>query len=264
MEVRRALARVGLSLDDETGAAAGAAGPAAGPAVPLGLAVGAYLEAVRAGGRSPETVRVYRTVLRAFLGWAAGARPGATCADLGHALADAFVRHLREEHRARPGGAPLADRTVHQYVTVLKIFARWGARGRRYWPVSPLADYEAPAFIEREIVPSRARELAALLAACGADTTFVGAAAAGDAPRRPGHRPAPGRAAQGGRCRCSTRRRARSGCPRRSPRRAGDPHGAPPARRPGGRAGVAGGPRHAARRRGRTGPAVLHAGRAPR
>ena len=63
---------------------------------------------------------------------------------------------------------------MHQYATVLKLFARWGARGRRYWPASPLADYQPPGFVETDIVPFTRDELAALLAACGPDTTFMG------------------------------------------------------------------------------------------
>jgi integrase/recombinase XerC len=139
----------------------------------LARAVAAYLAAVRDGGRSPQTVALYRAALARFVRWLDGQRPGAACADLDHALVDAYVRHLRHDP-ARGREAPLADRSVRQYVVVLKLFARWGARGRRFWPESPLGDYEAPGFTETDIVPFTRDELAALLAACGPDTTFMG------------------------------------------------------------------------------------------
>src|SRR5262245_60384300 len=150
--------------------------PGGPPAAPLAEAVDAYLDAVRVVGRAPATVGLYRVALARFLGWAEAARPGATCTDLDHALVDAYVRYLRHEYRAHvTGQGPrLSDRSVHQYVTVLKTFARWGARGRRYWATSPLADYESPAFTEAEIVPYTREETVALLAACGPDTTFAG------------------------------------------------------------------------------------------
>ena len=215
-EARRALARVGLTLEtDQRGANPGdsvggqerpaAPRPAGGgagapprevnlasarrgggrgrasavpehPSVPLGEAVAAYLDAVAAAGRAPATARLYRAALGRFLDWAAAARPGAGCADLDHAVVDAYVRYLRYEYRAHPTGhgPRLSDRSVHQYVTVLKAFARWGARGRRYWRASPLVDYESPAYVETEIVPFGGAELAALLAACGSASSFAG------------------------------------------------------------------------------------------
>jgi integrase len=192
MAAREALARVGLSVSLEgAGARRGNAPPRAvsGPvravnsrrprsvgaatAVAFGEAVGVYLEALRAANRSAETRRQYGTALRHFVAWAGAAHPWATCADLDHALADAFVGHLRHGVRSALG-APLADRTVYQYATVLKLFARWGARGRRYWAASPLADYAPPGFVEADIVPFTRGELAALLAAAGPQTTLMG------------------------------------------------------------------------------------------
>ena len=49
---------------------------------------------MRDGGRSPQTVALYRAALARFVRWLDGERPGATCADLDHALVDAYVRHL--------------------------------------------------------------------------------------------------------------------------------------------------------------------------
>jgi integrase len=177
-DARRALERVGLSVTLK-----GAAGPPAAAGARSrrppgwsdrpGRAVEAYLAAVRDGGRSPETVALYRAALGRFVRWLDGERPGATCADLSHDLVDAYVRHLRRE-RPRGRATPLADRSVHLYVVVLKLFARWGARGRRYWPASPLGDYGTPGFTETDIVPYTREELAALLAACGPETTFMG------------------------------------------------------------------------------------------
>lgn len=63
---------------------------------------------------------------------------------------------------------------MYQYATVLKLFARWGARGRRYWPASPLADYESPRFVGADIVLFTREELVALLASAGSPTTFMG------------------------------------------------------------------------------------------
>jgi hypothetical protein len=96
--------------------------------VPLVDAIGAYLDAVRATGRSAATAATYRRALACFLTWATAARPGAACAALDHALADAYVRHLRDAYLAQPSGRGprLSDRSVHLYVKVLKAFARWG------------------------------------------------------------------------------------------------------------------------------------------
>lgn len=99
--------------------------------------------------------------------------PGATCAALGHELAGAYLLHLRQARRTGRD-APLADRTIHHYVNVLKLFARWGTRGRRYWAADPLAEYETPPYVETEIVPYSPAELTALLAACGGAGTFMG------------------------------------------------------------------------------------------
>ena len=190
MEARRALARVGLSVSLEgpegrpvnvppravTAPSRAVDSPGAGrrvPAADFATAADAYLEALRAGNRSPATVGLYGVALRRFVRWVEGRRPGATCGDLDHALADAFVRHLRDD-RPAGRGAPLSDRTVHQYALVLKLFARWGARGRRYWAANPLADYEAPRFTEPDIVPYSRGELAALLGASGSPAAFMG------------------------------------------------------------------------------------------
>ncbi|HVG95549.1 MAG TPA: site-specific integrase, partial [Chloroflexota bacterium] len=144
--------------------------------MPLADAVGAYLDAVRATGRSAATAATYRGALGRFLAWAAAARPGAACADLDHAPADAYVSFLRDGYRAQPSGKGLrlSDRSVHLYVKVLKAFARWGARGRRYWRANPLAEYPTPVFTEGEIVALTRVELAALLAAAGPATSFAG------------------------------------------------------------------------------------------
>jgi integrase len=172
VEARRALARVGLSVELKNGV-----GPTADAARdardkrPRGSSD--RLAAVRDAGRWPQTVALYRAALARFVRWLDGQRPGAACADLDHALVDAYVRHLRHE-RARGREAPLADRSVRQYIAVLKLFARWGAGGRRFWPASPLGDYETPGFTETDIVPYTRDELATLLAACGPDTTFMG------------------------------------------------------------------------------------------
>jgi hypothetical protein len=109
MEAERALGRVGFTFD-------------------LAEDAGAFLAATRAAGRSPQTLRSYRSALGRFLGWVGAARPGATCAELDHDLADGFLRHLRAAP-ATVRGRPLADSSVHLYVTVLKIFARWGPGG---------------------------------------------------------------------------------------------------------------------------------------
>jgi site-specific recombinase XerD len=193
VEAKRALARVGLSVSlEEPGARTVNAPPrpvtaparavnssaprSRAPAAGFATAAGAYLEALRAGNRSPATVRLYDVALRRFVRWVEERRPGATCGDLDHALADAFVRHLRDARDDRPigRGAPLSDRTVHQYAVVLKLFARWGARGRGYWTANPLADYEAPRFTEPDIVPYSREELAALLDASGSPAAFMG------------------------------------------------------------------------------------------
>ena len=208
-EARRALARVGLTIGEPPPARPGGgagpyqeaaavarpprgrvrtaareinrlaprSGPARGPAAALlADAVGSYLDAVRATGRSAATVATYRRALGCFLAWAAAARPGAACADLDHALADAYVSFLRDGYRAQPSGKGLrlSDRSVHLYVKVLKAFARWGARGRRYWRANPLAEYPTPVFTEGEIVALTRVELAALLAAAGPATSFAG------------------------------------------------------------------------------------------
>lgn len=185
VDARRALARVGLSLQEEDGpgqppglpqartrSAPRAPGPRPG-GTRLDDAISAFLTVVRSSGRAPATARFYQSALTRFLHWVEEVKPRATCADLDHELADGFLGHLRHD-RVTPLRRPLSDRTVHHYVNVLKIFARWGTRGRRYWPASPLADYETPAFTEMDIVPYTHEELEALLAACGSATTYVG------------------------------------------------------------------------------------------
>lgn len=57
---------------------------------------------------------------------------------------------------------------------MLKLFARWGTRGRCYWAADPLAEYETPPYIETEIVPYSPAELTTLPAACGGEGTFMG------------------------------------------------------------------------------------------
>jgi hypothetical protein len=55
-------------------------------------------------------VAAYRVALRRFLRFLrllAAARPGADCAALDHALADAYLTYLRGGHRTA-GGAPAA------------------------------------------------------------------------------------------------------------------------------------------------------------
>lgn len=184
VDTRRALARVGLTLEVDDDAARSprtSRSPAQAalrthgsrPNTRLDEAVGAFLATVRSSSRAPATARQYGAALARFVGWIGEVQPRVTCADLDHELTDGFVGHLRRDC-VTPLGRPLSDRTVHQYVNVLKIFARWGARGRRYWPASPLADYETPAFTETDIVPYTREELAALLASCGPATTLVG------------------------------------------------------------------------------------------
>ena len=86
-EARRALARVGLSVDvnDGAGPPAGAApgaydarGPRPrGSSERLVRAAGANLAAVHDGGRSTQTVALYRAALARFVRWLDGERPGA-------------------------------------------------------------------------------------------------------------------------------------------------------------------------------------------
>jgi hypothetical protein len=218
VDARRALARVNLTFDagsidshgsDDTGrhTRIGArpvpflqselASPVGHLPARLAEVITAYLGAVRVMGRAPATVDMYRSALACFLSWIDGYRPQATCADLDHVLADAYVHYLRHGYRAwvTGRGLRLSDCSVHQYATVLKSFARWGAHGRRYWSVSPLADYETPTFTEHEIVPCTQEKIGALLGACGPETTFVGRRLRAMLPGRPGHRRAPGEAA---------------------------------------------------------------------
>jgi site-specific recombinase XerD len=158
---------------DTTAAGAAPVSEPAGGAPRLEDAAQTFLASVRSSRRSATTLATYRAALRCFARWVGARAPAATCADLGHPLADAYLACLREEHRARQDQA-LSDRSVHEYLVVLKLFARWGARGRRYWDVSPLQEYQLPGYVERDIVPYTREELGALLAAAGPGHTFVG------------------------------------------------------------------------------------------
>jgi integrase len=135
VEARRALARVGLSISLED---------------PEGRPVNAPPRAVTAPARAVNSPAARSRVPAAGLATAA----------------DAYLEALRAGNRS--------PATVHQYAVVLKLFARWGARGRRYWTANPLADYEAPRFTEPDIVPYSHEELAALLDASGSPGAFMG------------------------------------------------------------------------------------------
>jgi site-specific recombinase XerD len=187
MKATLALGRVGLTLDSDDPPVPVRAQPTTEGARRRGTgdvprrahtptaaeAIAAFLLAVRSRNKSPETVRSYRGALAHFARWIEARRPEATCAELTHELADAYVHYLRHEYLTSLG-TRLSDCSVHQYVAVLKIFARWGARAKRYWPANPLAEYETPAFTASEIVPYSHEELRALLAACGSNCTFKG------------------------------------------------------------------------------------------
>ena len=237
MAAREALARVGLSVSLEGAGARGvkprrvrlagrpvrlrrrSARRGAGPG--FGEAVGVYLEALRAANRSAETRRQYGTALGHFVSWAGAARPAATCADLDHGLADAFVGHLRRRRPLRPGGAagrPHGVPVRHRPQALRPLGRpRAGATGRPApWrtttPPRLRRGGHRPLHPGGAGGPARGRR---------PPDRLHGPAPAGDAPGGPGHRDAPRGAAPADGADAGRGHRAASGCRGRSPRPAG-------------------------------------------
>ena len=212
MAAREALARVGLESLWRAPASVGLSAP---PRVRLaGRRVRLTAAPARSPGAAPRRVRrggrglprgparrqplggdagQYGTALGHFVSWVEAAHPWATCADLDHALADAFVGHLRAL-RSHPRRAP--PRRPHR-VPVRHRAQALRPLGR---PRAALLAREPPGGLraprlrrggDRPLHPGSWPPCRRL----PARRPLHGPAPAGHAPGRPGHRDAPGRAA---------------------------------------------------------------------
>ena len=132
-----------------------------------------YIRAVENAGKAKKTVALYQGVLRHLTGWVTRKCADQSCDVLTHETLDGFVAWLKNDFVSLRGNH-LGDYSLHQYVNIVKIAASWGARGKRYWPVSPLAEYRAPAYIEKEPEYFEEDEVRKLFAACGTPITWTG------------------------------------------------------------------------------------------
>lgn len=136
-------------------------------------AISAFIRTVSDTSRSVETINTYWTALARFQDWLRQSTLPAQCTDFSSQMSDANLHYLRHDFLT-VRGRRLSDRPVLHYIAILKTLAKWGARGGRYWPFSPIRDFEVPEFTESEIVPYSRTELASLLTACGSENSFAG------------------------------------------------------------------------------------------